>query len=78
MTEEGTGAVYMATSGRQLAQAQTELLEHLHSTAGGLCVACGERPPCAKRGTLTNLILSYGSLPRRRPGYTLPGGRQIA
>lgn len=69
---------YLAAAARdQLDLAQEELYEHLVADMRGHCRACDEREPCRRRHQLTEIILGYGSLPKRRPGQMKHGLRTV-
>jgi hypothetical protein len=70
--------IYRTAAGRRQAdEAQRELDDHLVTALSGRCVGCGETEPCGRRSALTATILSYGRLPRRRPGLTRAGLRRV-
>ena len=67
-------ATYLsAVAADELDHVQAELYEQLTADAGGRCCTCHEVEPCRSRNALTAKILSYGRLPRRRPGVTKAG-----
>lgn len=54
--------------------AERVIAEHLHSDAGGHCLACGEFEPCPTRDLAHSVLFGNGrQLPRRRP-LALIGG----
>ena len=74
-----TATTYLSAAAvEQLDQAQDALYEHLLADGGGRCRSCGEAEPCRRRHELTQTILKYGSLPKRRPGQTKHGLRVSA
>lgn len=64
-------------SAATLDQLQGEIERHLVATSGGRCHGCGELEPCAARDHLSRVFAGYGLLPRRRPGATRAGLRQL-
>jgi hypothetical protein len=60
-----------------LDRAQAELERHLVTGLDGRCTGCRQVEPCAERARIEAVFIEYGRLPKRRPGVTRAGIRQI-
>ena len=69
---------YLAEAAIQyLDEAQAELERHLVTRPDGRCTSCGGVEPCRTRERLGSVFALYGRLPKRRPGVTRAGPRDI-
>ncbi len=71
-----TATVYTADLTR-LDEIQEELYRHLLIDSTGRCATCAESEPCHRRDELGQTLVRYGRLPRRKPGFTRVGLRQL-